>query len=162
MCETGPINQKKGLKYDQEFGRTLSILVAVGISVSSSQKEQILTAVKNLSTSTEVIEKTIFAWATSTRISRSLLWSPFPTCRGDWRIIQWRETARTWDRGVLDMHIVRSIMHPRDKPSKRIWSAWHDRGRHTEWSKWGSEPRTSRLHWTLVPENNNIEAPVSS
>jgi hypothetical protein len=60
MCETGPINQQKGLKYDQEFGRTLSILVAAGISISALQKEQILTTVKNLSASPEVIEKQYF------------------------------------------------------------------------------------------------------
>jgi hypothetical protein len=60
MCETGPINQQQGLKDDQEFGRTLSILAAAGISISASQKEQILTAVKNLSASPEVIEKQDF------------------------------------------------------------------------------------------------------
>ena len=60
MCETGPINQQQGLKDDQEFGITLSILAAVGISISASQKEQILTAVKNLSASPEVIEKQDF------------------------------------------------------------------------------------------------------
>jgi hypothetical protein len=38
MCETGPINQQQGLKDDQEFGRTLSILAAVGISISASAK----------------------------------------------------------------------------------------------------------------------------
>jgi hypothetical protein len=60
MCEIGPINQQQGLKYDQEFGITLSILAAIGISISASQKEQILTAVKNLSASPEVIEKQDF------------------------------------------------------------------------------------------------------
>jgi hypothetical protein len=30
MCETRPINQQQGLKYDHEFGRTLSILVVNG------------------------------------------------------------------------------------------------------------------------------------
>ena len=48
MCEIGPINQQQGLKYDQEFGRTLSILETTGISISTSQKEQILIEVKNL------------------------------------------------------------------------------------------------------------------
>jgi hypothetical protein len=49
MCETGPINQQQELKYDQEFGRTLSNPSNSGIS--ASQEEQILTIVKNLSAS---------------------------------------------------------------------------------------------------------------
>jgi len=154
MCETRPINQQQEFKDDQEFNKTLS----------SPSRSWYLNL--NLSRRTNLeINQELKCRSTPTRISRSLLWFHFLIYWRDRRImehIRWRDTIRTREQGVFDMPFWRSYMHWRDLLFERRWSSWHDRGRHAEWSKWGSEPITSWLHRTLVPDNNQIEPPLSS
>jgi hypothetical protein len=55
-----PSTNNKNSKMIKSLEELSQILAAVGISISASQEEQILTAVKNLSASPEVIEKQDF------------------------------------------------------------------------------------------------------
>ena len=57
MCEAGPTNQDMDTEVTIILRKLSQILVAAGISISSSQEEHILTEVKNLSTSPEIIEE---------------------------------------------------------------------------------------------------------
>ena len=57
MCEAGPTNQAMDSEVTISLRKISQILAAAGISISSSQEEHILTEVKNLSTSPEIIEE---------------------------------------------------------------------------------------------------------
>ena len=90
----------------------LSWILAVD-GISSSEEEQILTIVKNLSRSNR---RTKVPWTTSIERARNIHWPPFPIYGGDQRLMESIHLGapnKTWDRGAFNMPINKPCMHSR-------------------------------------------------
>jgi hypothetical protein len=112
------------------------ILAAVG--VSASQEEKILTTIRNIPASLEVIEEQKFHEPHPQEDLEALFDHPcqiVKETKESWTTFDGEKPLEPEIKEFLCMPIIRSFMHPRDQPSDSRRYAWHGRGGYTEWSK---------------------------
>jgi len=74
--------------------------------------------------------------------------------------IWWGADKRSWEWIIYTMPIIRASMHSWEQSTNSKIYEWNDEGGHTNQCWWICKPRETWLHWNLVPENHQAEAPL--